>query len=70
MKDNSNFKFDENQKQPQGFSVPENYFGSIENAVFAKIAETNLPKENGFTTPTNYFDTLDTSIYKIGRAHV
>lgn len=64
MKNNRNFNFDENQKQSHGFSVPENYFDSVENAVFAKISESSFPKETGFSVPNNYFETVDKALYK------
>ncbi len=43
-----------------GFKVPNNYFNSIENAVFAEIlaSEINVEKPN-FNTPENYFNTFE-----------
>ena len=44
------------------FSLPKNYFDTIEDAIDTKLAEENLTKENGFTTPDNYFKDLEDNI--------
>lgn len=44
------------------FSLPKNYFDTIEDAIETKLAEENLKKENGFTTPDNYFKDLENEI--------
>ncbi|MDN3619064.1 hypothetical protein QWY81_06285 [Polaribacter undariae] len=44
------------------FSLPKNYFDTIEDAVETKLAEENLTKENGFATPDNYFKNLEDNI--------
>ncbi len=46
-----------------GFKVPNNYFNSIENAVFAEIlaSEINVEKPN-FNTPENYFNSLEDKV--------
>ena len=51
------------QKQPHGFSIPENYFTAIEDQLFTKITENNLPKESGFSMPKQYLNTLDQAIF-------
>ena len=43
----------------EGFSVPENYFDSVEDIFSTKLKEETLPKHDGFKTPENYFDTLE-----------
>ncbi|WP_405606032.1 hypothetical protein [Polaribacter sp. Asnod1-A03] len=45
-----------------GFSVPKNYFDSIEDIIDIRIAEENLSKENGFNVPDAYFKNLEDNI--------
>ncbi|OAD44868.1 hypothetical protein [Polaribacter atrinae] len=44
------------------FSLPKNYFDTIENAIETKLAEENIINENGFTAPDNYFNDLENEI--------
>lgn len=44
------------------FKTPENYFDNLEEQLFAKISEDNLPKETGFSVPNNYFATTEEKI--------
>ncbi len=46
-----------------GFSTPENYFDSVEDAVFSKIKEQSFSKENAFTAPKNYFNNFEDSLF-------
>ncbi|MGY0407298.1 MAG: hypothetical protein ACWIPJ_02940 [Polaribacter sp.] len=45
-----------------GFSVPKNYFESVEENCITFLSETKFSKENPFKTPENYFNTLENSI--------
>ncbi len=45
-----------------GFSVPSNYFETIEDSFTLKLKEENIVKENGFKTPDSYFDELENKI--------
>jgi len=45
-----------------GFTVPDDYFEGIEDAVFSKITEDTLPSRTGFTVPENYFKTLEEQV--------
>lgn len=45
-----------------GFSAPESYFDSIEDAFSAKLREENLPKGHGYTAPDTYFEELEARI--------
>lgn len=45
-----------------GFTIPEDYFNSIENVFFSNSIEKCLPKKDGFNTPENYFNKLDNQI--------
>ena len=48
-----------------GFKVPKNYFEELEDKVFSKIDEGNIPLEvdsSGFATPDNYFGTIEDRI--------
>jgi hypothetical protein len=44
------------------FSIPDDYFSTIENTIEAKIVEENFRKENGFKTPDSYFNGLENDI--------
>ncbi|WKD86912.1 hypothetical protein KCTC32516_02292 [Polaribacter huanghezhanensis] len=46
-----------------GFSTPENYFDSVEDAVFSEIRAQSFSKENAFTTPKNYFENFEDSLF-------
>ncbi len=45
-----------------GFSVPENYFNTIEDAFETKLTEEKFTREKGFSIPENYFSTIEDSI--------
>jgi hypothetical protein len=45
------------------FSIPENYFNSVEDAVFSKISEEAFSKENPYTTPTFYFENFEEALF-------
>lgn len=48
-----------------GFKIPEDYFGSLEDAVFSKMTEqkiTSTVNTTGFKAPNDYFETLDAKI--------
>jgi hypothetical protein len=46
-----------------GFSTPENYFDTVEDAVFSKIKAQSFSKENAFTAPKNYFENFEDSLF-------
>jgi len=50
-------------QKEHGFSVPENYFESVEDVLFSKIVEQQLPKNDGFVVSEGYFDTLETTLF-------
>ncbi len=54
---NSN-SMDENQ-----FSVPENYFNSIEDSVLSKIIEEQLPGKLTYNVPDNYFESFEDRLF-------
>jgi hypothetical protein len=48
-----------------GFKTPDNYFETLDDAVFSKLAEENLSAQidsSGFKVPKNYFETIDSKI--------
>lgn len=48
-----------------GFKTPEDYFESLEDAVFSKMNEQQIASKvtsTGFEVPTDYFETLDAKI--------
>jgi hypothetical protein len=48
-----------------GFKTPDNYFETLDDAVFSKLAEENLSAQtnsSGFKVPENYFESIDSKI--------
>lgn len=45
-----------------GFTVPENYFNTIENKLLTDLKLKSLDGKKQFTTPKNYFENLETTI--------
>lgn len=45
-----------------GFSLPKNYFESLDEQIDLILAEENLSNENSFSTPDNYFNALEDKI--------
>tara|TARA_B110001454_G_C12720536_1_gene434502 strand:- start:4234 stop:4773 length:540 start_codon:yes stop_codon:yes gene_type:complete len=45
-----------------GFSIPTNYFSTIEVAIEAKLTEEQFTKKEGFTIPDSYFKELENDI--------
>ncbi|MCF6279125.1 MAG: hypothetical protein L3J14_02140 [Flavobacteriaceae bacterium] len=56
-------KLYELQQLKSGFSIPTNYFGTLEDAVFLKLSDEKLDKENPFKTPDNYFLTIEDRVF-------
>lgn len=52
-----------NFKDENPFSVPENYFESVEDTVLSKIIEEQLPGEITYNVPENYFDIVEDSLF-------
>ena len=42
-----------------GFSVPSNYFETLEDSFSIQLKEENFPKRKGFETPDSYFDNIE-----------
>lgn len=51
------------KKQQHGFSVPTNYFDSVEDQFFADLATNQFPKETGHQVPSNYFSTVEERLF-------
>lgn len=47
-----------------GFETPKEYFETIEDAVFTKIASDKFPKKEGFEYPVSYFDAIEDVVFK------
>ncbi len=45
-----------------GFTIPENYFKTIESDFLKRLTVEEFPKESGFTTPKNYFKEVENTI--------
>ncbi|HHB52638.1 MAG TPA: hypothetical protein ENK75_06320 [Saprospiraceae bacterium] len=45
-----------------GFTVPKNYFNTVEDTFFNHLLEEKLPETEGFSVPENYFNTLENKI--------
>tara|TARA_B100000508_G_C11302260_1_gene200460 strand:- start:54 stop:545 length:492 start_codon:yes stop_codon:yes gene_type:complete len=52
------------KKYSNGFKTPPNYFESVEDAVFQKILEEELPKTTGFEVPEEYFSTFEKELFE------
>ncbi len=52
-------KLHELQQLKGGFSIPKDYFGTVEGVIFSKLLEDNLDKKTPFRTPKNYFSTIE-----------
>ena len=50
-------------KDKNQFSVPENYFNSIEDSVLSKIIEEQLPGELNYNVPDNYFENFEDILF-------
>lgn len=61
---NEDFFSDKEIPKATGFNAPNNYFDSLEDALFAKISEEQLPEKTGFKTPDDYFSTLEDQIFE------
>lgn len=65
-KENKNMFNNTDRKTPQkqhGFSVPTNYFDTVEDQLFANLATSEFPKETGHQIPNNYFSTVEETIF-------
>ena len=53
-----------NISKENGFKIPENYFESVEDGVFAHISKNKLHNLNttNFKTPANYFDSIEDKV--------
>lgn len=49
-------------KHIHDFSVPENYFNTLEERIMQNISMENVPKETGMQVPENYFEQLESRI--------
>ena len=56
-------KLYELQQLSNGFSIPKNYFGTVEDAVFKKLSEEKIDKNSAFKTPDNYFSTIEDRVF-------
>ncbi|MGJ8593438.1 MAG: hypothetical protein ACSHXF_12880 [Aquaticitalea sp.] len=48
-----------------GFKIPDNYFESLEDAVFSRLSEDHLDSKvssSGFEVPDDYFETFDSKV--------
>ena len=54
----NNITKDENQ-----FSVPENYFNSLEDSVLSKVIEEQLPGELTYNVPDDYFENFEETLF-------
>jgi hypothetical protein len=50
-------------KDKKQFSVPENYFNSVEDSVFSKIIEKQLPGKLTYTVPDYYFENFEDTFF-------
>ena len=57
--DNINAKIE----NKHGFSVPENYFNTVESNLSIKLIEQQFPTENGLSVSKTYFDSLENHVF-------
>ncbi len=50
------------QKKGSGFSIPENYFDEIENAISDKLFTATLSNTSGHKIPENYLEQLENTV--------
>ena len=50
-------------KDKNQFSIPENYFNSIEDNVLSKIIEEQLPGELNYNVPDDYFESFEATLF-------
>jgi len=63
-KKQNSFDFTNGKTQNEnGFSIPENYFDTVEDAVFSKIGEQHFPVGNAFSTPDRYFESFEDTLF-------
>lgn len=53
----------ENVQNEQCFSVPENYFETIEDSLKMALIEENFPTNEGFDTPEGYFNSIEEKVF-------
>ena len=46
-----------------GFSTPDDYFDTLDDAIEARIHSESFPKETGYTAPDNYFANFETELH-------
>jgi len=56
-------KLYELQQLNNGFSIPKDYFGTVEDAVFLKFSKDKLDNTIPFKTPDNYFLTIEDRVF-------
>ena len=57
-------KLTELQKLNSGFSVPKDYFGTVDDVVFLKLTEDKFDKKYPFKTPEDYFSTIEDRVFE------
>jgi len=50
------------EKFDSGYSIPKNYFNSLEEQFSNNLFEKTLPKKTGFKTPEGYFNCLEDNL--------
>jgi hypothetical protein len=50
-------------KDKNQFSIPENYFNSVEDSVLSKIIEEQLPGELNYNVPDDYFKNFEDTLF-------
>ena len=50
------------QKKGAGFSIPENYFEEIENAISNKLFTDSFSNTSGYTIPENYLEQIENTV--------
>lgn len=57
-------KLEHKKLKEKGFKAPDGYFDTVEDAIFAQLAEKKFPEKVGFTVPPTYLEEVENNVLK------
>lgn len=57
-------KLEHKKLKERGFKAPDGYFDTVEDIIFAQLAEEKFPKKAGFTVPPTYLEEVENNVLK------
>ena len=57
-------KLEHKKLKERGFKAPDGYFDTVEDTIFAQLAEEKFPKKAGFTVPPTYLEEVENNVLK------